>query len=140
MTLNDVDNVASTGPYACHVCHCTPPPPMYMYGLRAAQTPSFRSSFFVTKYRNLFCDQGAGRGGGGGSGPDPPPKFDPTLLPSIKKIPLLSNSKGGGGRLAWSHDVWLFVRGNTNWPLAMSHRPGESGAVVVPVEPHDLSC
>ena len=42
MTLNDVNNVASTGPYAYHECCCIPPPPlMYMYGLRAAQNPWF---------------------------------------------------------------------------------------------------
>ena len=49
MTLNDigVGNVASTGLCACHVLlHPPPPLPMYMYGLRAAQTASFRSIFF----------------------------------------------------------------------------------------------
>ena len=49
-----------------------PPPPMHMYGQRAAQNGRLWGTFFVTKYRDLFCDQ-VGWGWGGGAGWTPPP-------------------------------------------------------------------
>ena len=51
-----VDNGASTWPYACHVSCCItpPPPPLYMYGLRVAQTPGFRSLLLSPDIVNLF--------------------------------------------------------------------------------------
>ena len=42
---------------------------MHIYGQRAAQNGRLWVTFFVTKYRYLFCDQE------GGSGPDPPRSF-----------------------------------------------------------------
>ena len=83
MTSNDTGNVASTGLCACHVCCCTPPPPSHIH-VRAEGCPKrpVLGNFFVTKYRDLFCDQC------GGSGPDPPPKLYPPLsLPLAQYIP-----------------------------------------------------
>ena len=58
--MNDNDHVASIGLYACYVCCCiTPPPfPMCIYGLRAAQNGRLWVFFFVTRYRDLFWNQG----------------------------------------------------------------------------------
>ena len=63
MTLNGNSNVASTWLCACHVCCCITAPPSHVHvrGLRAAQNGRFLVTFFVNKYRDLFCDQ---RGGG----------------------------------------------------------------------------
>ena len=47
---------------------------MHMYGQRAAQNGQLWVTFFVTKYRDLFCDQGGGDGGGSGP-PPPPPRY-----------------------------------------------------------------
>ena len=80
MTLNDTRD----GPYSVH-CACqmccvshvasSPPPlPMHMYGQRAAQNGRLWVTFFVPKYRDLFCDQGGG-GWGGGLGRTHPPCY-----------------------------------------------------------------
>ena len=53
--------------------HQPPPLPMHMYGQRAAQNGRLWVTFFVTKYRDLFCDQGGGGGWGGVRAGPPPP-------------------------------------------------------------------
>ena len=77
MTLNDIGDGPSSAHCACQVCcvsHAAssppPPAPMHMYGQRAAQNGRW-VSFFVTKCRDLFCDQGGGVGGGS----PPPPRY-----------------------------------------------------------------
>ena len=72
MTVNDIRNGPYTAHCACQMCcvsHVANPPPPLPW---AAQNGRLWVTFFVTKYRDLFCDQGGGLGGGG-SGLDPPP-------------------------------------------------------------------
>ena len=46
MILNDVDNVAFTRPYACHVyCCITPPPPYVNVQARLPKTPGLGHFF-----------------------------------------------------------------------------------------------
>ena len=56
-----------------------PPPPMHKYGQRATQNGRLWVTFFVTKCRDLFCDQGGG-GAGGVVQAGPPP-----LYPSLPR-------------------------------------------------------
>ena len=56
-----------------------PPPPLHMYGQRAAQNGRLWVTFFVTKYCDLFCDQGGGWGG-----VPPPPPLYPVLPVSLR--------------------------------------------------------
>ena len=57
---------------------------MHIYRQRAAQNGRLLVVFFVTKYRDLFCDRWEGRGGGGGSLPDSPRPLSPSLPRTVE--------------------------------------------------------
>ena len=55
---------------------------MHMYGQRAAQNGRLWVTFFVTKYRDLFCDQG----GGVRAGPPPPGYIHPWTMGKSNEV------------------------------------------------------
>ena len=92
MTLNYIRDGPHSAHCACQMCcvshvASSPPPPMHMYGQRAAQNGRLWVTFFVTKYRDLFCDQGRGWGGGVRAGPTHPVISIPGVLPPLMTAP-----------------------------------------------------
>ena len=76
MTLNDIRDGPYSAQCACqmccvsHVASSPPPLPCTCTGRGLPKTAGCGSHFFVTKYRDLFCDQGGG--GGVRAGPTHP--------------------------------------------------------------------